>query len=172
MIFQDLNLIRPWEFFGSLLAYGEAKHLARHLKVSEQTVKNWTRRPNTLDINATGRKSFLAYFDSVVRYFHEEDGDSERAHKLGDYVCAQMDSVRVSIPDPDSCLLDSAMLHNISTIMKETAGVIDSINTAWFEDSPGEFTKAETLTVIRTLDNLMAKAAQIRMCVIQNHTKG
>jgi hypothetical protein len=171
VIFQDLNLIRPWEFLGSLLAYGEAKHLARYLKVSEQTVKNWTRRPNTLDINATGRKSFLSYLDSVVRYFYEEDGDAGRAHRLGDYICAQMDSIRVSIPEPDSCLLDAAMLSNVSIIMKETAGVIDSINTAWFEESPGEFTKRETLTVIRALDNLMAKAAQIRMCVLQSHSK-
>ncbi len=167
----DLNLIRPWEIFGNLLAYGEAKILARHLKVSEQTVKNWTRRPNTIDQNATGRKSFLFYFNSIIQYLYEEDGDGERAHKLGDYICAQMDSVRVSIPDPESCILNSEMLKNVSTIMKQTAEVIDSINEAWFVNSPKEFTPDETVKVVRALDDLMAKAAQIRMCVVQPNTK-
>ncbi len=162
MIFQDLNLARPWEVLGALLKWGEAKRLAHFLNLTPQAVKNWTRRPNVEGPTQTGRKSFLQYFIDTISYLYEEDDSPDRAHQLGDYICAYMDSVRVSIPAPDSEPSLEA-LKNINNVLKESIEAVEVTRVAWFEKSPGHFDKKEKVDAIREhLEAMQAHAQMIK----------
>ncbi len=156
-----LFMMSPWAFWSLVFKRGEAKYLAEHLSVVQQTITGWGREPNINGPNASGRRSPLQYMSMIIDYCLEYDETPDRAHQLAEYISTRAGGTFVPLPECSE-EPDAELMQKLSEILKETAESISETNKAWFDEkTPGKFTRKEKERV--TTEHLEAIRAHVQL---------
>lgn len=142
MIPRETKRPRDYEVMNMVLERGDAVEAARRLSVSPQLVRSWCRPPETEDEYATGKFGPLARLRTIISMIAEDDGSSDRAVPIAQYIANLCGGVFVPLP-PTSKQPDSDLMAEFSNILKETGEAIEAARKAWFENTPGMITEKE-----------------------------
>lgn len=137
------GLLEPWQVLAQVIKTGEPIPLASRLHISDQLVRAWRREPEgSAEYESTGRLSPLDRLTRVIEFIKAKDDCPSRAYPLGHYIAGILGGVFVPLGPLSTCA-DSEFLAHISSILKESAEVVERARKAYLEESPGRFDNKE-----------------------------
>ena len=152
------------EVLDTVLCRGEAQIVAQNLAVSPQYVRAWTRSAGKDKPTQTGRRNPLENIEAIVDVVIDSDGHVERARLIAQYVSHLCGGHHVPAPD----LAEESfgeMLRHASVVLKETGEALEVTRAAWFDDSPGVFTRREKKICLKEVDEAIVALHQLRLWV-------
>lgn len=86
----------------------------------------------------------------------EDDGCSDRAYPIGRYIANLLGGIFVPMPQSHKSM-DSGVIKNISSVLKETGDAVEVTRKVWFDETPGRISNKERAACVAEIDEAMAR---------------
>lgn len=170
MITRETKQPRDYEVMDSVLDRGDAVELARHLSCSPQLIRGWCRAPETESEFASGKFGPLSRLRTLIAMVREDDGCSDRAYPIGRYIANLLGGIFVPMPQSQKSM-DSGVIKNISSVLKETGDAVEVTRKVWFDETPGRISNKERAACVAEIDEAMVSLVHLRQWIETNSKK-